>query len=117
VALGCVLFALGDSADIMTPTKVDTYVFDLTCETREISKDYPDYNALVYSVDSFIPLVDLRVAACYLPNANRGPDLIPTRLLNVPAGSLLRIYLWFHIAAGWVLTTLLVVGLTGLVRR
>jgi len=37
--------------------------------------------------------------------------------LGLGGGSWLRVYLWVHIASGWLLTTLLVVGLTGLVRK
>ena len=40
-----------------------------------------------------------------MPNPNRGP-----------CGRFLRVYLWVHIALGWLLTTLFVAGLTPLVR-
>jgi hypothetical protein len=33
-----------------------------------------------------------------------------------PAGSAARLYLWFHIAAGWALSLLAVAGLSGLVK-
>jgi len=37
--------------------------------------------------------------------------------LKLPViGKYLRYYLWFEVIAGWILTTLLVVSLTGLVR-
>jgi hypothetical protein len=60
----------------------------------------PVFNALVYSVDAFVPLVDLHQAK-----------------YRLPIGPWLQVYLWVHISLGWILTTLLVVGLTGLVRK
>jgi hypothetical protein len=64
-----------------------------------MTMDSPKFNSLVYSIDTFVPLVNLYQAKYWLPN-NR----------------FLRLYHWVHIAFGWILTTLLVVGLTGLVR-
>ena len=59
----------------------------------------PPFNALVYSVDAFLPIIDFKQAEYWLPTSRP-----------------LRVYLWLHIAAGWLLSTLLAVGLTGLVR-
>ena len=66
-----------------------------------ISTNYnsPKFNSLVYSIDTFVPLVNLYQAKYWLPKRK-----------------FFRLYHWVHIAAGWILTTLLVVGLTGLVR-
>lgn len=115
--LGCLFFWGGGVGNLMAPTKVAAYTPDGTCEQKEIAEDYPNYNPILYSIDSFVPLVDLRVATYYLPNANRGANVLRWAGLTLTWGSLLRFYLWIHIAAGWMLTTLLVVGLTGLVRR
>ena len=67
---------------------------------KTIAGEPPAFNTFVYSLDSFVPLIDLHQAKYRLP-ISRG----------------LRVYLWLHIASGWILTTLLVVGLTGLVRK
>lgn len=67
-------------------------------ETKEGTA--PTFNAIVYSIDVFVPLVDLHQVK-----------------YRLPTGWWLRSYLWIHIGLGWVLTTLFVVGLTGLVRR
>lgn len=73
--------------------------------------------ALVYSLDVFVPLVDLRQANNWLPNANRDGELHISEKLSLPvSGEVLRYFFWFEIIGGWVLTTLLVVGVTGLVR-
>ena len=118
VALGWGLFRIGLSADVMTPTKKGAYVSDDGGENRRLSEDYPKFHALVYSLDMFVPLVNLHQASYWLPNANREGELrISEKLRLSISGGLLRIYLWVHIVMGWVLTTLLVVGLSGLIRN
>ncbi len=67
--------------------------------TKESSESKQKPNAFMYSMDVFIPLVNFHQAKFWLPKAGW-----------------LRGYLWLHTAAGWVLTSLLVAGLTGLVR-
>lgn len=62
--------------------------------------ELPAFNAAIYSLDTFVPLVDLRQASYRLPK--------PWWAYG---------YLWLHISCGWGLTTLLVVGLTGLIKK
>lgn len=83
--IGTVFFWIGSTQGLFLETKAGTP---------------PAFNAIVYSIDAFVPLVDLHQAK-----------------YRLPTGWLLRTYLWIHIGLGWVLTTLFVVGLTGLVRR
>jgi hypothetical protein len=47
---------------------------------------------------------------------NRDAKQRITKLAPLKSGSLLRCYFWFHIIAGWILTTLWVGGLTGLLK-
>ena len=65
-----------------------------------ITGNPPEFNPFVYSLDSFVPLIDFHQAKYRLPSA-----------------WWLRLYHWFHIGMGWSLSTLFVVGLTGLVRK
>ncbi len=62
-------------------------------------KDLPKFCSLVYSIDTFVPLIDLHQAKYWLPKSRYS-----------------RCWHWLQISAGWVLTTLLVGGLTGLMR-
>ncbi|MCP4583087.1 MAG: hypothetical protein GY839_15870 [candidate division Zixibacteria bacterium] len=91
MAIGALLFWSG--ADLISPTRV-------------ISEDYPKLNPIFYSIDMFVPLVNLHQAEFWLPNANKGAW-----------GAALQYYMWFHIFAGWFLSTLLAVGLSGLVKK
>lgn len=62
---------------------------------------YPQFNKWVYSVDALVPIVDLQQEMYWTPSD----------------GMVRKLYLPFHIAAGWILTTLFVVTFTGLMRR
>ena len=105
VILGCFLFGMGFATNAMVETKKD-------------DKEYrPPPNALVYSIDTFVPLIDLRQAAYRLPDAGHGPRYSVWGLKLPTLGTILAVYLPIHIVLGWILTTLLVVGLTGLIRR
>ena len=104
VLLGWLFFWAGYRAEVMTPAK----------EGADASGGFC---ALMYSLDVFVPLVDLRQASYCMPNANlTGEVSISDKLKLTVSGKYLRYYLWFEVIAGWILTTLLVVGLTGLVR-
>jgi hypothetical protein len=85
VAVGAMLFRRAYRSEQLTRT-TDGYA--------------PPFNALMYSIDSFLPIIDFKQADYWLPSSRP-----------------LRVYLWFHIAAGWALSTLFAVGLTGLVRN
>jgi len=67
-------------------------------------KNHPEFNVVAYSVDAFAPLVDLQQVKYWLPNGNE------------PYGEAVCWFLWIEIAVGWVLTLLLVAGVTRLVR-
>ena len=73
------------------------------------------FNAFVYSLECFTPLLKLDQSANWTPNANRDAGVHLWRLHFTP-GTLLRTYLWFHIMAGWLLTSLWVGAVTGLVK-
>jgi hypothetical protein len=134
---GSLIFLIGHEAKIIRETKVVEYVEYVALadpnspRKLRVRKDYPDFNFFVYSLDMFIPLVDLRQAAYWLPGPREPDEAENTRKsTSVPARAgktqieevsisvrLLRVYMWFHILAGWVLSSLLVVGLGGLVKR
>jgi hypothetical protein len=122
VALGSFLFGIGYCRGLVTPQSESAYVKRSTgtadggTENRQLSDVYPRFNFLVYSFDTFVPLIDLHQAKYWLPNANRGFNLLSIKGFSLHIGGLLRLYLWIHLTMGWALSMLLVVGLTGLVR-
>lgn len=111
ILLGTMLFEIGSRSGLMTPAKAEGLVIVPGKESK-VAEFYPRLHAFMYSLDTFTPLISLDQAEFWLPNANAGRS-ISFLLFSVTTGELLRWYMWFHIIAGWILSTLLFVGLTG----
>ncbi len=92
VFIGMALFYLGDQNQLMEKIKD---------KDNEAIRLQP----FIYSLDTFLPISSFHQEEYWMPRAN---DVW---------GSLLLCYFWVHIALGWILTTLGVAGLTGLVRK
>ena len=104
IILGAGLFGIGFKKGLVVPIKVSGHT--------------SEFNPLAYSFDAFVPLVDLHQESCWLPDATLEFQYSISKDFAVTIrGSHLRIYLWIHIVAGWILITLLIVGLTGLVKK
>jgi hypothetical protein len=121
IIFGCVVFGIGYWDHQITPNTETAYVkpdsnVSIDIKEKQLVDTYPKFNLVVYSIDTFVPIIDLHQTKYWIPNANLGPELFTIFRLPVRTGGLLRLYMWFHIMAGWGLTTLLLVGLTGLVR-
>jgi hypothetical protein len=110
VALGSVLFGVGYRERAITPTEPEAY--DCFVRDGKPPRHYPPFNAVVYSLENFLPLVDLHQGMYWRPNPRHGKG----GRVRALSGMLLRWYLWVHILAGWIITPLLAAGLTGLVR-
>ena len=120
ILLGTFLFHVG--RDLVTPARENAYAKASNGHVeadksgqRKVVEDYPVFNAFVYSLESFIPLIKFDQTANWTPNANRGSE-ISIFHWQVLTGRLLRCYLYCHIAAGWLLTSLWVGAVTGLVK-
>ncbi len=105
VIAGALIFGWANARGLMAPSSPEILTDPLYRAGGTIPPDYPRFEALFYSLDAFLPIVDLHQESFWLPDAGK------------PFGDLVRIYLWIHIAAGWLLSTLFVSGVTGLVRR
>ncbi|WP_300526841.1 hypothetical protein [Maricaulis sp.] len=69
-------------------------------------EDFPDFVPLAYAVDTFFPVVNLHQEPNWIPRVD-GPVFF--------VGG--HVYMWIHIAFGYILTALAVAGLTGAVKR
>jgi hypothetical protein len=104
IALGWILFDTGFKANSMIQV--------------EASGHHPEFNALVYSLDVFLPVINLHQESYWLPDSIKDFRLDISEKVSMPIkGKILFYYLWFEIVAGWVLTTLFLVSLTRLIRR
>ncbi|MGA2409725.1 MAG: hypothetical protein ABSG46_04960, partial [Candidatus Binataceae bacterium] len=92
------------------------------------------FNGLIYSLDAFLPIVNLGLKDTWMPNPNLQPrakplegtligDFTGAHLPSIAdrsffrSGAALRVYYWVHLLLGWVLITLFVSGFTGIIRR
>ena len=67
--------------------------------------EYPRFNSLFYSADVFVPFFSLHQEAYWYPQP-----------ANIYVAAALKFWYWLEIIAGWLLTSLLVLSITGLLR-
>lgn len=117
IVIGFGFFRFGYQNGLITPAKDSAYEKkDGPPAERPIAENYPRFNAFVYSLESFTPLLKLEQSSHWTPNANRRTELHLGRVTVPITGSLLRAYLWCHIILGWILSSLWVGSITGLVK-
>ncbi|TKJ38412.1 hypothetical protein CEE37_12905 [candidate division LCP-89 bacterium B3_LCP] len=112
-ALGWLLFSIGNNHGLMSPVKEGDFFADDSSAVHRLPHDYPEFKPLVYSLDMFVPLIDLQQGKYWMPTGQGNCNII-----GIPINcNMLQIYLWIHILSGWALTSLFIVGLTGIVRK
>lgn len=89
VILGAFLFNEGYQAGHLVPPKPEVK---------------SQFNAIGYSLDSFLPIINLHQEELFVPT-------------GVGNARWIQYYYWLHICLGWALITLGVAGFTGLVRK
>ena len=77
-------------------------------------KPRPAFIDLAYSIDTFLPIVDLHQEKHWEPLGPRDETWWSSAWWWA---FLPQLYLWIHVAAGWILTTIAVAGFTGIVRK
>jgi hypothetical protein len=112
VLIGWAIFRFGYLTRVLVPTDDDAY---FECG-EQLKTTYPKFNAFIYSLETFVPIVNLRLSQYWIPNANSAGQFRIVHLSIPVAGSLVRSYLWIHIALGWILTTLWVGAFTGFIK-
>jgi hypothetical protein len=103
------------------------YIFDQGWKQNLIrsaniqTKDAVSFNPWVYSVDTFLPVIDLKESNNWNPKVDKNQKItlciFKTSFCMQGNGDLVRYYFWSHILLGWVFTSLWVAGFTGLIRR
>jgi hypothetical protein len=114
IVFGWLVFGAAYRSALFSPVSEGVYRDPAYIETGQTPNGYQTFNAFVYSVDSFLPIIDLHQESKWLPNPTRKSKFAGR---EIAGGMLTRIYLWIHIVAGWALTTLTVAGFTGVIRK
>jgi hypothetical protein len=71
---------------------------------RVLKRNYPSFNAWIYSIEKFVPLIKFDMGDFWTPDT------------RTKEGRSLRVRIWWHVVSGWVLTTLWAGGLSGLLK-
>jgi len=122
IAVGTFIFALGAHRGLMSETNLAERVLSREDESGIVSPTYPRFNALVYSLDVFLPFVDLNQVGYWIPGEKRSTPrksrncLMHIGRYSVKWSSAMHAYLWFQTLAGWTLCTLLAAAVTGIVQ-
>jgi hypothetical protein len=78
--------------------------------------DYEELHPLLYSLDAFLPFVNLHQEHYWWPNSKASGDCVILGRKFRFRGSLVRRYLRLQIFSGWLLSAILIAGVTGLMR-
>jgi hypothetical protein len=78
--------------------------------------DYEELHPLLYSLDAFLPFVNLHQEHYWWPNSKAVGDCVIFGYKIRLRGSLVGHYLWLQIFSGWLLSAILIAGVTGLMR-
>ena len=129
VVMGWGLFGCADKHGRMVPHQLivltnPEYKYELSRATRDggqcrngpnptelvaqLFPNYPEFNAFVYSLDVFIPFFALHQESYWYPKPSAADREI---LLWI-----LPFWYWLEIGAGWILTSLFLLSVTGLLR-
>jgi hypothetical protein len=122
IAFGALVFAVGAHRNLMAETNLAERVVSSADESGMVSPTYPRFNAIVYSLDVFLPFVDLNQVSYWIPGEKISKPRTSRNCLmhigrySVKWSSVLHGYLWFQTLAGWTLCTLLAAAVTGIVQ-
>jgi hypothetical protein len=125
VLAGAELFGAGYEAGTVVPAK-----------KVEENTRYPSFNPWIYSLDTLLPIINFGQKDYWWPEISQTPSIILTQSSSVSSVqfasltphdsnttdwwasvAFLRVYRWFHIGIGWLLFTLGIAGVTGVVRK
>jgi hypothetical protein len=110
VLFGWLIVTLGMRAGVMRQTWPEA-----SPEAR--AGPYEKLHPFLYSLDVFLPFVNLNQRSYWWPDAEASGDFAVLHRTVRLRGSALRYYLWLQILAGWLLSAIFVAGVTGLIRN
>jgi len=116
IAFAAVLFGQAKRASILTVAESAVYMDTAYRDAEGEPSGYPRFLAVIYSLDSFLPIIDLHQESYWIPNARRACRLEDGTRVSV-CGWLFSGFLWFHIVMGWWASSLIALALTGAIRR
>jgi len=105
VIVGGEVYKYAYESGSIAPASVDVLVNEPYTQKGIPPRDYPRFQPMVYSLDIFLPIIDLKMESYYLP------------VRDTPLGSFARGYMLLQIISGWLLTTLFATAVGALLRE
>jgi hypothetical protein len=119
VVLGFVFYGVGYRAGSITPIDKDAYATFKA--DRSFPAHYEKFNAFVYSVENSLPFVKLGQVDRWQPDPHPQTCVWRVRIFPliiwVSFAAFLQWFLWIQILSGWILGTLFLAGVTGIIRK
>ena len=109
ILIGWPIVRMADRAGVMRPTWPEN-------APNIPESHYEELHPFLYSVDVFLPFVDLHQEHYWWPNSNASGDCMFFGYKFRLRGSLVRHYLWLQVFCGWLLSAILIAGVSGLMR-
>jgi len=105
IAIGWGFYGYGDKNGLMVRTKPSIQILENIADKTKKVDYYPKKNWIVYSIDTFIPIIDLNVASFWMPDRNKKYGT--------------TLWFWYGIEKilGWVIISLYVVSLSGILKN
>jgi hypothetical protein len=121
VSIGTFVYWVAYNMGNIVPVQKDSYAsFEKNCT---VSNEYQRFHTIPYSLENSFPLIKLGVQDNWAPAAQRAVLACASGRVTSPAlqvigaSSFLRWFRWIQICLGWILTTLFVSGVTGILRK
>jgi hypothetical protein len=122
--MGALVFGIANDAGMMRPAS-EQVVTDADYKLTGLPpRDYEPMNALFYSADLLLPIVDLGQERYWIPrNAGEGmshaaqsfpalPRPVADNLARIVGGRLPKAFYYFEIVMGWLLVSIVIAGFT-----
>ena len=110
VLIGWAAVSIGKRAGVLRPTWPEN-------RPASTNEPYEELHPLLYSLDVFLPFVNLHQEHYWWPDANAsGECVVLGRAIRV-RGRSLRYYLWVQIVIGWLLSAIFIAGVSGLISQ
>jgi len=120
ITIGTGVFNCADRVSAIKPAKREVLADQKYVKSGPPQENYPIFDSLLYSVDLLIPIISLNQKSNWLATHAKEYCSFPiygaTWEIYV-SGRFYQLYTGTHQVFGWILTSLLVAGLTGLVKK
>jgi hypothetical protein len=126
---GALVFGVADRLDQMRPADPHVLAEARYQETGHVPRDYEPVKPVIYSLDLFLPIVEIGQVEYWIPrDAGERPANARAVFPRLPApvasavdwafgGWLPKAYYYFETAMGWLLVSIVLAGFSGLLGR